>query len=318
MKRVQSIDQYRGFAILSMVMANYLAGILWIPPWLKHAPDTGLTVIDLVAPFFIFAIGLTYGLSFKNRLSRFGFRPCIAHFLYRYLALIGIGAILSAGEIIFGFSKSTMGWGVLQAIGVAGILTLPVLRYSPKYRILVGIFILIFYQLMCELSWGAIVFSSPHGGLPGSLSWAAMLIIASALGDLFHSHNEKIRVLIMTFSATLFAGILLSFIVPISKNRVSASYVLVCLGISGMLFMVFHILNDKLHFHIPFLTSWGKNPIFLYILHLICLGFFALPTSPGWYENAPGWLVFIQIILLMVSISVVARYFERKEWVITL
>ena len=60
--RISSIDWFRGFAILTMVLANYMGGVALIPAWLKHAPDVGLTVIDLIAPFFIFAIGLTFGL----------------------------------------------------------------------------------------------------------------------------------------------------------------------------------------------------------------------------------------------------------------
>jgi predicted acyltransferase len=69
-KRIPSIDQFRGFAILTMVLANYMGGVSLIPAWLKHAPDIGLTVIDLIAPFFIFAIGLTYELSFHRRIER--------------------------------------------------------------------------------------------------------------------------------------------------------------------------------------------------------------------------------------------------------
>ena len=63
--RIEAIDQYRGIAIILMVIANYLFDVTTIPGWLKHAPDIGLTVIDLIAPFFIFAIGLTYGASYR-------------------------------------------------------------------------------------------------------------------------------------------------------------------------------------------------------------------------------------------------------------
>ena len=71
--RIASIDQFRGFAISAMVLANYLAGVHCVPVWLKHAPDVGLTVADLIAPFFIFAIGLTYGLSARRRIQAVGF-----------------------------------------------------------------------------------------------------------------------------------------------------------------------------------------------------------------------------------------------------
>jgi predicted acyltransferase len=71
-ERMMSNDQIRGFAILTMALANYMNIVIIIPALLKHPPDIGLTVIDLIAPFFIFAISLTYGLSFHHRLEREG------------------------------------------------------------------------------------------------------------------------------------------------------------------------------------------------------------------------------------------------------
>jgi len=40
--RSVALDQFRGFAIVSMVAANFLAGIASVPAWFKHAPDSGL------------------------------------------------------------------------------------------------------------------------------------------------------------------------------------------------------------------------------------------------------------------------------------
>ena len=45
--RIDAIDQFRGAAIVLMVLANYLADVGSIPSWLKHAPDIGLTAIGL-------------------------------------------------------------------------------------------------------------------------------------------------------------------------------------------------------------------------------------------------------------------------------
>lgn len=41
--RNEAIDQFRGFAILLMVLADYLAGTAMMPAWLKHADDIGYT-----------------------------------------------------------------------------------------------------------------------------------------------------------------------------------------------------------------------------------------------------------------------------------
>jgi predicted acyltransferase len=70
--RLDSIDQFRGFATLAMVLGNYIVGIAYLPTWLKHSPDIGLTIIDLGAPWFIFAISLTAGLSARRRIKAAG------------------------------------------------------------------------------------------------------------------------------------------------------------------------------------------------------------------------------------------------------
>src|SRR5512136_285651 len=83
-ERLEAIDQFRGFAILLMVLADYLSKPESVPAWLKHAHDVGFTIIDLIAPLFIFAIGLTYGMSFHRRLSRNGGWQTAVDFIRRY------------------------------------------------------------------------------------------------------------------------------------------------------------------------------------------------------------------------------------------
>ncbi len=186
--RIASLDQFRGFAILTMALANYMGGVVIIPAWLKHAPDVGLTFIDLIAPFFIFAISLTYGLSFRHRLERDGAFKTYNQFLVRYLAIIGLGAIISAGETAIGENPSGIDWGVLQAIGMAGLIALLVIRLPTIYRWLIGAGILVIYQIILDHFLLSLTIRSPHGGLFGSLNWAAMLILGTALADLFHGN----------------------------------------------------------------------------------------------------------------------------------
>jgi predicted acyltransferase len=149
-ERIASIDQFRGTAILAMVLANFIAGIDVIPAWLKHADDIGYTLVDLVAPLFIFAIGLTFERSFQRRRMKFGNKRAVTHFITRYLALIGLGAVISVGETSLGIGSGNIDWGVLQAIGVAGMVTLAVIWLKPAWRALVGILFLGVYQFFLE------------------------------------------------------------------------------------------------------------------------------------------------------------------------
>ncbi len=189
--RIQAIDQFRGFAILLMVVFNYLSGIETIPNRLKHVPDIGMNFPDLGTTVFVFAIGLTYGLSYRRRLERNGLTATVGHFTHRYLTFIGLGAIITAGQSLLGIKTELLDWGVLQSSGVAGLLALVVISFSTWARLGIGLGILAVYQVLLDWYWLDIVLNSQHGGLPGSLSWAAILILATVLGDLFLDQGHR-------------------------------------------------------------------------------------------------------------------------------
>lgn len=317
-KRITSIDQFRGFAILTMVPANFMVGIQIIPAWLKHAPDIGLTVIDLIAPFFIFAIGLTYGLSFNHRVERDGAFKTYSYFLTRYLAIIGLGAIISAAETASGQNPAGIDWGVLQAIGMAGLVTLLVIRLPSIYRWLIGAGILMVYQLVLDHFLLDLTLRSPHGGLFGSLDWSAMMILDTALADLFHGEERAKKTFPWVSLGILAAGIVAATFLPVSKHRVSASYVLISLGISALLFLLFHWISDIRNWNSRLLLAWGRNPLILYFFHYLLIGIFFLPGIPMLYAAAPVWMVLLELTFLLVVISALALWMDRKNIIIAL
>jgi predicted acyltransferase len=316
--RIASIDIFRGFAILTMALANYMDVVSIIPAWLKHAPDVGLTVIDLIAPFFIFAIGLTYGLSFRGRLERDGAFKTYSQFFTRYLAIIGLGAIISAAQTAVGQNPSGIDWGVLQAIGTAGLITLVVIRLPSVYRWIIGAGILIAYQIILDDFLLNLTIRSPHGGLFGSLNWAAMLILGTVLADLFHGEGRWKKAFPWASLAFLGAGIGLSFLLPVSKHRVSSSYVLISLGASVLLFLLFHWLTGRFNWKGRFLVVWGMNPLVLYFLHYLIIGIFFVPGIPAIFQAAPLWLVLLEMVVLIGGISAVAYWLDRKRIYISL
>jgi hypothetical protein len=107
------------------------------------------------------------------------------HSIRRWLTLFGIGALMVAAEIVF-YDPAESNWGVLQVIGVAGLLALPVLRLPTWGRAVAGVGLLAIYQVLLDNFWLSGVLASPHGGFAGSISWSAMLILSTVLADLFH------------------------------------------------------------------------------------------------------------------------------------
>jgi len=312
-KRILSIDLFRGIAIILMVVVNYLAGVNSVPSWLKHASDIGLTLADLVAPLFIFAIGLTYRISFEKRREKYGAFKTNIHFLKRYLALIGIGTILTTGEALI--MNVPANWGVLQVIGMAGIITLIFIRFNIYIRISVGFMLLTAYQIILNKLLLNNVLASSHGGLFGSISWAAMMIISTVVAESFYSKKWQYYVFIITL---LVLSVISIFWVPVSKNRVSLSYILISITISAIVFWLLDFISNRLKKPIGLIAWWGQNPIVLYILHLMLLGFFALIPLYFWYEGAPLWLAALQLCFLLAALSGVAWVLYKKKIVIAL
>ena len=312
-QRIKALDQFRGFAIICMVLINYGVRVESVPEWLKHAPDIGLNFPDLGAPVFVFAIGLTFGLSFHRRVERDGLPATIGHFIRRYLAFLGMGAVVSAGETALGFNTSGVDWGVLQAIGCAGLLTLMVILLPTGIRLGVGLGLLAVYQILLDTYWLDIVRRSPHGGLHGALSWSALLIIATVFGDLYHNEGRRKYFPLVSF-LFLVAGFVLGLVVPISKPRVSASYALLTLGVSGLVFSEFYLTN----LHLNYFSAWGRNPILLYSLSYLLIGIFVLPGLPAWHTQAQLWLVGLQATALVLILGTLALYWQKKGFIFSI
>ena len=316
--RLAAIDQFRGFAIFLMVLADFLGDVEQAPAWLKHAPDVGYTLIDLIAPMFIFAIGITFGISFRRRLARDGARRAYEHFITRNLALIGLGALLTMGGNLTGIYETTVPWGLLQAIGAAGLLTLPVIRLRAGWRWVIGLALLAFYQFMLDRAWLDQVSTAVHNGPWGALCWGALLIMATALADLFFGEDRGRRAYPWVVLLVTAAGLALAFLIPVSKNRASASYILLSLGLSALVFYGFHLLTTRLGFRSQVLSDWGMNPMILYLLHGVLIGVFLLPPAPGLYVEAPLWLAALEAAAILGVLSLIARYLRIRGWFFTL
>ena len=318
MKRLEAIDQFRGFAILLMILANYMNNVQVIPAWLKHADDVGYTVIDLIAPMFIFAMGLTYGLSFRSRLAQDGAWNTYQHFLTRYLALIGMGYLITLVWELSGIQPPSVNWGLLQALGAAGLIALPFISMSTAWRGVIGLGILAAYQLLLDRFWLQDVLIAPHNGPWGALSWGAMLIMATAMADLYLDHCRRQRTYPLLSIGLVVVGLALATMIPMSKDRASASYVIFSIGLSALVFYAFHLLQEFWQLKLPILTDWGRNPLLLYLLHNVLLTLFALPQIPSWYVQAPLWLVVLQLSTLIGVLSWVGHFLNQRRLYFTI
>ena len=324
--RYLSIDLFRGLAIVGMIFVDIIAPFDNVPAWSKHAVDYGLTYVDLIAPFFIFAIGLTYKMSFDSTLKREGYVKTYTRFARRYGALAGFGFIGSIHLITYEGMKFS--WGVLQAIGYAGLFTLFFIILPRTVRLVIGVGTLVGYQFILNIpievesvmmTLGDLNLLDIHGGIIGGIGFASMLLITTAIIDIF-GEKKKFLILISGFAFTA-VGIIIHFIWKayghpvhggISKERMTPSYVSLTIGLSALLFYLIWYLFDKKDItkgRSLIFQPFGRNALFLYIIHplFILLATLYLPQSTH------GALVMFVAAVNVTIIWLLAVWMNRKK-----
>jgi len=94
--RIKSLDTFRGIAITIMIFVNYGGGNY---VWFVHAPWNGLTVADLVFPWFIFAMGSSIFISTRSLKRKGKSRMNITKkILVRSAKLMMLGLFLNNGR----------------------------------------------------------------------------------------------------------------------------------------------------------------------------------------------------------------------------
>ncbi|MFP9098267.1 acyltransferase family protein [Flavobacterium sp. RHBU_24] len=156
--RWESLDILRGLSIIGMLLNLNPGAWEHEYSWLVHAKWEGGTLIDMVAPSFLFCIGASIPLSSQNRIKKGFSKAAIAkHILLRSLLLVVIGVFLNAYPV-FDWAH-VRGPGVLQRIGLCfglvGLFTLFTSRqngnslsFSPKLITATALFILISYWIL--------------------------------------------------------------------------------------------------------------------------------------------------------------------------
>lgn len=320
--RDPTVDAFRGLAVLLMALGNFELGVRAFPSAIKHTVGVGYTVADLVAPMFVVAMALTVGPSMRRRREVDGTSAAYRHLATRGLALIGIGAVISAGKAIVQPVPGVSGyWGVLQALGGATLLLLPVVFAPPLVRALAGLLFLATYQWLFDHAWSATVLHTSHNGLPGVVSWAALLMLATAVvdaGSQVRGSARRLELMAATGVGLVVAALVLALRVDVSKDAASPSYMLLSLGLS---ILVLTCVGGWVGGH-P--GRWlaiqrvGRNALVLYLANLLLLAALQLPGTDWWYAGAPLWLSLLQAFVVAASTIGLATLLDRRGIMVAL
>src|SRR5579862_8527962 len=100
-RRVASIDIFRGLTMLVMIFVNDLADVHGLPWWTyhAHAQQDLMTYVDMVFPFFLFIVGMSMPLAIERRLEQNPSQLALwRHIALRSLGLVVLGLILANGD----------------------------------------------------------------------------------------------------------------------------------------------------------------------------------------------------------------------------
>ena len=165
-KRADALDALRGLAILLMILSGNIHFANALPGWMYHAqvppPDfmfnpnlPGITWVDLVFPFFLFAMGVAFPFALSKKLE--GGVPkwkLVLQIVWRGILLTAFAIYLqhikpfafSAQPTTFDWLLGILGFALLFPILLRLSQTLnPVVRYSIKGAGIIGAIGLLWY-----------------------------------------------------------------------------------------------------------------------------------------------------------------------------
>ena len=86
-ERLASLDQFRGYTVIGMLLVNYFGGYTVCPQVLKHTHDY-CSYADTIMPQFLFAVGFSLRLTFGRRMQTQGSAAAYARMIRRLLGLV--------------------------------------------------------------------------------------------------------------------------------------------------------------------------------------------------------------------------------------
>ncbi|MEO0073845.1 MAG: DUF5009 domain-containing protein, partial [candidate division WOR-3 bacterium] len=168
--RFRAVDLYRGVAIAIMILANHLGRFHTTPKWFRHAPlEQGITLVDLGFPIFVFILGLLIPFSWHRRRAADGLVHTALHFLKRYGILVAFGL---AGNAVLG-QNPLRWWSVLSTIGLAGIVSLPLVFLRPLQLLSAGLLLPGVFEVVKSLGYEDWLRHNDCGQLGGPLGCIA-------------------------------------------------------------------------------------------------------------------------------------------------
>lgn len=299
--RLVSLDAFRGFTIIGMIIVNTPGSWEYIFPPLRHAGWNGLTPTDLVFPFFLFIVGVSVVLAYTKRLkSKAPKAELVKKIIKRSILIFAFG--LGLNLIGAGFEYFRIP-GVLQRIAIVFLVCSMLFLFTDlKTQIWTGLILLVGYYLLMMLVWvpdlgagvllpGKNLAAWIDGQLIPFFMWqgtwdpegilSTLPAIGTGITGMLAGHivisdkklEDKVISLFVYGFFMLMTGEMWGWFFPINKNIWTSSYVLYTSGLATLSWAVLIWIMDMKGFKrwANFGVVFGMNAITAYVLSSILL-----------------------------------------------
>lgn len=310
-KRLKSLDAFRGFTIAAMILVNFPGSWSYMYPPLQHAHWNGLTPTDLIFPFFLFIVGVSITLAYTKKLNAgVPAKKMYSKIIFRTIKIFVLGLLLNYIHH-FDFGELRVA-GVLQRIAIVFLICsfLFLLTSWKTQAWLFALLLLVYWVTMMFIptpGYGKVMLEpginiaawADSYLLPGKMwqgTWdpegvystlpaIATGIIGMLVGKLLIIDLPRERKIIWLFTLGLglsITGYFWSLHFPVNKSLWTSSYVMVTAGFASLIlaasvFVVDELKRDKFA-HIGIV--YGANAITVYVLAAL-LGFIFYWTPMG-------------------------------------
>ena len=235
-QRLVSLDQFRGYTVVGMLLVNYFGGYQVCPQVLEHTNDY-CSYADTIMPQFLFAVGFALRLTFGRRMQTQGSFAAYGRMIRRLLGLVLISVVIynvspraanweqlsqMTWVEIFGEPMKRGWYQTLMHIAVTSLWILPVVQRPPKVRILWmlasgGLHVALSYWF--NFAWTNTAPNAIDGGPLGFLTWCIPAIVGTLACDYFvppkgevatNARGRSTRYVLLWSAALMLSGYALS------------------------------------------------------------------------------------------------------------
>lgn len=289
--RLQALDAWRGLTVLLMLLVNNASLGDQTPLQLQHAPFGGLTLTDLVFPWFLFCAGAAIPFSRAAREGGRGGR--VGQLLQRAARLYLLGAFVTSAVQ----RAPTLGLGVLQLIALATLAGSLLAGRRPLLQGLTAAALLLGYGYLLRYGWNgegtgilseAVQPIAPLNtwlsgwGLRGLVSVvpaSALVLLGSLAAQPLQRRSPRLVPALLGLGLGLAAlgyGLAAWGMLPFSKTLWTPPYVLYSAGLGTLGLLLMYLLTDFPaaggglggQFLAP-LTLVGRNALAAYVLPIL-------------------------------------------------